>query len=270
MSLTVEPLTGHVGAEVTGVQIADLDDASFDQLQAAFLDHKVLFFRDQELTREQHIAFGRRWGELHCHPFLRDDDLPPEIVLLESKGQPAATANQWHSDVTFEECPPLGAILRSCVVPAVGGDTLFASTTAAYEALSDAWKARIDDKVAAHDFVKAFGRGMNKRQLAKAREEHPLVEHPVVRTHPVTGERGIYVNRIFTSHVVDVSSEESDAIIARLTRQIMTPTYQCRFRWTANAVAMWDNRCTQHFACPDFGSEHRRMERVTLVGDRPV
>ena len=269
MTITVEPLTGHVGAEVVGVQVADVDDDIFAELKSAFLKHKVLFFRDQELTREEHIAFGRRFGELHCHPFVREDDLPPEILLLESKGKKAATANQWHSDVTFEECPPLGSILRGCIIPPVGGDTLFASTTAAYKALSDEWKGRIDDNVAVHDFVKAFGRGMSERRIAKARQEHPLVEHPVVRTHPETGERGIYVNRIFTSHIADVEPEESDAILERLTRQIMNPTFQCRFRWSVGAVAMWDNRCTQHFACPDFGGEHRRMERVTLAGDRP-
>ncbi|MEO1061983.1 MAG: TauD/TfdA family dioxygenase [Actinomycetota bacterium] len=267
-AIRVEPLTATIGAEVHEVDLAAVDDTTFDELHKAFLDHKVLFFRDQHLSVDEHIAFGRRWGELEVHPFAREG-AAPEIVEIESTADQPYAASNWHSDVTWRECPSLGSILRARVVPPVGGDTLWADACAAYDRLSDDWKDRIEGLTASHDWLKVFGRRLSEEEREASREQHPVVHHPVVRTHPETGARGIYTNRSFVTHVDDVEPEESEAILERLERAIMDPNVQCRFRWRVDSIAFWDNRCTQHFATNDFWPGHRRVERVTVAGDRP-
>lgn len=267
--LIVEPLTATLGAEVRGVDLADVDDAAFGALRTAFLDHKVLFFRDQHLTVDEHVAFGHRWGDLEHHPFAKEGEAP-EVVVIESTADRPYAASNWHSDVTWRECPSLGSILRARSVPAVGGDTLWADATAAYDRLGDEWQERIDGLTASHDWLKVFGTRLTEAEREQERERHPVVHHPVVRTHPETGARGIYTNRAFVTHVDDVDADESEAILARLERAIMDPNVQCRFRWEVDSVAFWDNRCTQHFATNDFWPGHRRVERVTVAGDRPV
>lgn len=270
MGIEVEPLTACLGAEVRGVDMADVDADTFGELHEAFLEHKVLFFRDQHITAGEHITFGRMWGELEIHPFVPDDGTHPEILVIESTPEQNYSASQWHSDVTFRQEPALGSILRGRIVPPVGGDTVWADTCAAYEALSDEWKERVDDLVAVHDFVRTFGNRLSPAELEQKREEYPVAEHPVIRTHPETGQRGIYVNRVFTDHIKDVEPTESAEIIERLTSQVYrNPSWQVRFRWQVDSFAMWDNRCTQHFATSDFFPGHRRVERVTIAGDKP-
>lgn len=267
--MDVRPLTGTLGAEIAGVDMANVDDATLDELRKAWLDHKVLVLRDQRVTVEEHIAFGRLFGELEEHPFAFDVEGYPEIVNIHSTGERPFAASAWHSDVTWRLEPSMGSILRGRIIPPAGGDTCFADATAAYERLSDEWKERIDGLHAIHDFTETFGRRMSQSERAAKQAEFPPARHPVVRTHPETGQRGIYTNRYFVSHIEGVSADESAAIIDHLELAIMDPSVQCRVRWEVDTVVMWDNRCTQHNATDDFFPEERRVERVTLVGDRP-
>lgn len=267
-TMEVVPLTATLGAEVRGVDLADLDESTFADLRKVFLDHKVLFFRDQDLTLDAHIAFGRRWGDLELHPFANEGD-SPEIVQLESTADRPYAASRWHSDVTWRPEPSLGSILRARIVPPAGGDTLWADACAAYDRLDDELKERIDGLTATHDWLRVFGGRLSEEEREAERAKHPVVHHPVVRTHPETGAKGIYTNRAFVTHVDEVDADESERILDRLERAIMDPSIQCRFRWEVDSIAMWDNRCTQHYATDDFWPAHRRMERVTVVGDRP-
>jgi taurine dioxygenase len=267
--ISVAPLTGALGAEVSGVQLRDFDDEVKAELHDAWLEHKVLFFRDQELTRDEHVAYGRRWGSLEQHPFTPNEADHPEIVVLESTPEKFYAAEAWHSDVTWRACPSLGSILRAIVVPPVGGDTCWANMELAYEQLPDAVKERIAGKQALHSFLKVFGGRLSEEERDQKRQEFPDQLHPVVRTHPETGRRSLYVNAPFTMHIVDMEPEESERVLDILYRQASVPQFQCRFRWAPGSVAQWDNRCTQHYAVPDFAGQHRRMERVTVEGDRP-
>ena len=269
MSFEIRPVTAALGAEVLGLDLASLDDAGVGELRKLWLDYKVLFFRDQALSIEEHIAFGRRFGELEQHPFAPDLPEHPEIVLIASTAEEPYAASMWHSDVTWRKSPSLGSILRGRVLPPAGGDTCFANAVLAYERLSPEWKARIEGLTASHDYMNVFGRSVPPDKKEAMREKYPVQHHPVVRTHPETGEKAIYTNRAFVTRVDGVAPEESEAILDHLERAIMSPNVQCRFRWEENSIAMWDNRCTQHFATNDFWPEERRMERVTIVGDVP-
>ena len=233
-----------------------------------------MFFRDQDITTEQHLAFARRFGALEVHPFAPSKPGYPEVLAITHDRDSRGRENTWHSDVTWREVPSLGSILRAVEVPPVGGDTLFADMAAAYAGLSDAIKAEIEGKVAVHDFAH-FRRGLRKAGKTEAEIEafnqrFPMVEHPVVRTHPETGARALYVNAAFTQHIVGVSPERSRELLAHLYAQAAIPEYQCRFRWEANSIAFWDNRSSQHYAASDYWPAVRRMERVTVVGSRPV
>lgn len=271
MAITVAPITGSIGAEISGVDIAEVGIDLAEEIRKVWLDHKVLVLRDQHITRAQHVAFGRLFGELEWHPFTVNDETEPEIVVLEAGGDSGKTfvAAGWHSDVTWRAEPSMGSILRGVVVPPVGGDTCFANACAAYERLTHEWKQRVDDLVAVHDYARVFAARVPEEEQAAVREQYPPQHHPVIRTHPETGERGIYTNIGFTSHIEGVSADESDEVLRHLERAIMSPSVQCRIRWQPDTVVMWDNRCTQHAATTDFLPAHRRMERVTIAGDRP-
>jgi taurine dioxygenase len=272
--LMLAPLTPAIGAEVWGVRLGEPQaKGTLAALRAALLDWKVLFFRDQDITTEQHLAFAANFGELEVHPFAPHKPGCPEVLAITHNRESRGRENAWHSDVTWREKPSLGSILRAIEVPPVGGDTLFADMYAAHDGLSDEVKARIDGAVAVHDFAH-FRRGL--RQAGKSEEEieafntaYPMVEHPVVRTHPETGRKAIYVNVAFTQHVVGLEKAESDALLQHLYAQAAFPEYQCRFRWKKNSIAFWDNRSSQHYAVSDYWPQVRRMERVTIIGDRP-
>ena len=270
-SLHVEPIAGALGAVASGVDLRDLDDAAFAALHAAWLEHQVLFLRDQDLTPEQHKAFGRRFGALQVHPFLhsRAGEGHPEIVVLESDETRPYVAAGWHTDVTFVETPPLASILRAVEVPGFGGDTLWSSCGAAYDALSDTMKRMLDGLVAVHDTAKTFSRGAYPAEKHPDAEKTPRAVHPVVRTHPETRRKALFVNPAFTSHIRGLRRDESDAILAFLYRHMVLPEFTCRFHWEKNSLAIWDNRCTQHRVVADNVKAHRRMERVTVEGDRP-
>jgi taurine dioxygenase len=259
-----------IGAELSGLDLsADLADDVIAEIRQALLDYKVLFFRDQHLIAEQHVAFARRFGDLEVHPFLRNHDQLPELVRFEKTPEVGGYENGWHSDVTWRVEPSMGSILRAVEVPPSGGDTLFADMYAAYEGLDDDTRDQIDDLVAVHDYAQVFGRVIPEDKRAEMREQYPLVEHPVVRTHPETGRRLLYLNRFFGRSIVGLPEDESHALIDRLCRRAEIVEYQCRFRWAPGSIAFWDNRAVQHYASSDYWPARRVMERATIVGDRP-
>ncbi len=267
--IEVRPLGPTVGAEIHGVDLSrPIDDATFKEIHRAHLDWKVIFFRDQAISAEQHKQLARRFGELEEHPFLPSTG-DAEIISFAKDEQTPGFENGWHSDVSWRVEPALGAILRARRVPAYGGDTLFADMYAAYEGLPDEVRERIDGRTAVHDFTHSFGRAMSPEQLAEQQERFPAVEHPIVRTHPETGRQLLYVNGLFTSHVPGMEPDESRQLLDRLCRQANVPEYQCRFRWQDDSIAFWDNRAVQHYAASDYWPQRREMERVTIVGDRP-
>lgn len=272
--LTILPMTPTIGAEIEGVDLSrPLAAATVSALRQALLDWKVLFFRDQAITTEQHLAFARCFGELEVHPFAPHKPDFPDVLAITHDDKSKGRENTWHSDVTWRLEPSLGSVLRAIEVPPVGGDTLFADMYAAYDGLKDEVKARIDGAMAVHDFTH-FRAGMRRRgkteaEIAAFEALYPMVEHPVVRTHPETGRKAIYVNAAFTLRIVGMEKAESDALLAHLYAQAAIPEYQCRFRWEKNAIAFWDNRASQHYAVSDYFPAVRRMERVTVIGDRP-
>jgi len=273
-TLTFAPLTPTIGAEVGGIDLREpVGPDAVKALRDALLKWKVLFFRDQDITTEQHLAFARLFGELEIHPFAPHKPGYPEVLAIHHGPGNRGRENAWHSDVTWRAEPSLGSILRAIEIPPVGGDTLFADMYAAYEGLTDAVKGKIEGRKAIHDFTH-FRRGMRKRGKSEAEieafnKEYPEVEHPIVRTHPETGRKGIYVNVGFTLRIVGLEKDESDSLLRHLYAQASIPEYQCRFRWQKNSIAFWDNRSTQHYAASDYYPAVRRMERVTIVGDRP-
>jgi len=272
--LTYSPLTPTIGVEIGGIDLRDpLDAATAAAIRQALLDWKVIFFRDQDITTDQHLAFARAFGTLEVHPFAPHKPDYPEVMAISHGPDNRGRENTWHSDVTWRLEPSLGSVLRAIEIPAVGGDTLFADMYAAYDGLSDDVKARIDGKTAIHDFGH-FRTGLRRAGKSEAEIEvfnkkYPPAEHPVVRTHPETGRKCIYVNAGFTQHIVGMDADESAALLKHLYAQAAIPEYQCRFRWTKNAIAFWDNRASQHYAASDYFPAVRRMERVTIVGDRP-
>ena len=267
--ISVTPVTGSIGAEVENVDLREIDDEIITELHDAWMDHKVLFFRNQELTHAQHVTYGKSFGELEIHPFSPQADGYPEILVLESTPEKFQAAESWHSDVTFRERPPNGSILLARIVPQWGGDTVWANMDLAYERLPDDVKELIEGRYAIHSYVKAFGRTMSDEQRSKALEQFPEQKHPIVRTHPVTGKKGLFINRVFTLTIDGMTPDESRPLRRQLFEQATLPELQVRFRWQAGSMAQWDNRVTQHYAVPDHGGHRRRMERVTLAGERP-
>ena len=273
-SIQIRSMTPSLGAEIEGIDLRDsLPDTLMKEIEQALTDWKVIFFREQEITTEDHLRFSRWFGELEIHPFAPKKEGYPEVLLIVHDENSRGRENLWHSDVTWREEPSLGSILRATEVPSVGGDTVFSDMIAAYEGLSDEIKSRIEGAVAIHDFAN-FRRGMRKQgateeQIEAFNRQYPNPEHPVVRTHPVTGRKGLYVNGAFTQSIKGFSEEESRELLKRLYAQARIPEYQCRFRWEKNSMAFWDNRAVQHYAVSDYWPQRRVVERVTICGDRP-
>ena len=266
--LEVAPLTPTIGADIAGIDLGEeLSDETIDEVRAALLTHKVIFFRDQDITEDQHIAFARRFGDLEVHPVTPKDQPHQEIFNLMTRPGGRTGADLWHSDVTWRAEPSLGSVLRARIMPEVGGDTMFADMIAAYEGLSPAMKEWVCTLTAVHDgSMFAQFQGRTREEFW---EEFPLQEHPVVRTHPETGARGLYVNTAFTTHIKGLSDKESAWLLDHLYAQASKPEYQCRFRWQVNSIAFWDNRACQHYAVADYYPAMRAMERVTVIGDKP-
>ncbi len=268
--LDLKQLTAHCGAEVRGIDLArSLDGQTVESLVAALAEHGVLFFRDQNLTPPQQKGLGRRFGELHLHPMWpRLVEGHPEVMEVFSDENTVRIAGEhWHSDVSCDAEPPMGTIFYMLETPPVGGDTLFANACAAYEALSEPVRQLITGLTAEHDGEKSYGRGYGEK-VEKGRT-FPKNVHPVVRTHPVSGRKGLFVNPTFTTRIVELCPHESDAVLALLYRQIEQPEFQCRFRWEPGSVAFWDNRSAQHHAMWDYYPNRRRGLRVTIKGDAP-
>lgn len=267
--LSVEPMTPTIGAEISGIDLSGaLDDETIGEIRAALLAHKVIFFRDQDINRAQHIAFARRFGELEIHPATPADQPDREVLHIAYGPDSKGRENNWHSDVTWRAEPSLGSILRAVELPPVGGDTLFADMAAAFRGLSPAMQDWLRSLSAVHDIARVFAKRLRK-DAEELHAKYPPQVHPVVRTHPETGEQAIYVNTAFTSHIQGLSSKESDWLLQHLYEQAALPEYQCRFRWRPGSIAFWDNRAAQHYAASDYFPAVRKMERVTIAGDRP-
>ena len=270
MSIEVNPLTAVVGAEIEGVSLADdLDDDTVDEIRQAFLDHHVVFFRGQQISDEQHLAFALRFGPLSIPPLATKYQDKPSVTVLDQVNPKGEGADEWHSDNTFMSKPPMGSILRAVELPAVGGDTCFANMHAAYEALSPPLRDFVDGLRAMHDITKpmrkAIAAGHTTLGLSEMQERWPPIEHPVVMVHPETGRRGLFVNRNSTTHIVGVSERENDVLLPFLLDHVRSPEFQCRFHWETDSVAFWDNRSVQHYAVADY-TQRRVMHRVTVDG----
>ena len=266
-TIDVRKVTPIIGAEITGVDLSRrLSDQQAKEIHAAWMENLVIFFRDQTLTVEQHLAFGRVFGELHLHPAAHKPDQHPEILVIQADETSKHVAGEeWHTDVSCDAEPPMGSILHMTEVPPDGGGaTLFASMYRAYETLSEPIKRMLSGLTATHD-----GKHVYERPGYREDRQYPRSEHPIVRTHPVTGRQALFVNRGFTTRIVGLARSESDAILQMLYRHIETPEFQVRFHWQPGSIACWDNRCTQHHALFDYFPHRRYGHRVTVAGDRP-
>ncbi len=288
-SIVANPLTPHIGAEIVGVDLArPLSEQCIAELKTALWKYSVIFFRDQTITPEQQMSFGRLFGELHTHPAARNE---AEMTKVRSDGQPETNANyvyhvdghpevlviqadenskrvageNWHTDVSCDLKPPMGSILYLTEVPPAGGDTLFSSMYAAYDALSDRMKEFLLPLTAIHDGNKIY-----QERFAAPGKSFPKNEHPIIRTHPETGRKALFVNCEFTTRIVQLQKAESESVLQFLFRHVETAEFQCRFRWSKNSIAFWDNRCTQHHAMWDYFPQRRYGHRVTIIGERPV
>ncbi|CAD6506830.1 TauD/TfdA dioxygenase family protein [Paraburkholderia sabiae] len=281
--MRIEQLTCSIGAELTGVDLADAvhDDGLFAEIRAALLRHRVLFLRDQEITRAQHVAFARRFGELEDHPIAGSDPEHPGLVrIYKTPDQPNDRyENAWHTDATWRDAPPFGCVLRCVECPPVGGDTMWANMVLAYENLPDHVKTQIADLRARHSIEASFGAAMPIEKRLALKAQYPDAEHPVVRTHPETGEKVLFVNA-FTTHFTNYHTPSrvrfgqdanpgASLLLNYLVSQALVPEYQVRWRWQKNSIAIWDNRSTQHYAVMDYPPCHRKMERAGIVGDVP-
>ena len=259
-----------VGAELSGVDLTvDLPDAVITEIRQALYDYKVIFFRDQPLTSERHVAFARRFGELEVHPFIPSNTGEPHLVRFQKTAEVAGFENTWHHDVTWRLAPSMGAILHAIKVPKRGGDTLFADMYSAYEGLPPSVRERLENLNAIHDYERSFGRVIPADVKAAMREKYPVAKHPVVCTHDGTGRKHLYVNRIFTIGIEGFDDEEFRELLELLARQSEYPEHQCRFEWSDHSVAFWDNRAVQHYAASDYYPHLRTMERASIKGTAP-
>ncbi|MFC7449084.1 TauD/TfdA dioxygenase family protein [Rhodococcus daqingensis] len=281
--MDARPLTCSIGAEVRGVDLADVsrDDRSFAELKSLLLEHKVLFFRDQNMSRAEHVALAERFGPLEDHPVLGSDPEHPGLVRIykDLDSPPEQFENAFHCDATWRENPPMGSVLRCVEGPEVGGDTMWVNMALAYEKLPERVKEQIEGLRARHSIEASFGARMPIEQRLELKERFPDAEHPVVRTHPETGEKILFVNS-FTTHLTNFHTAENircgidyapgaGELLRYLQSQATIPEFQVRWRWTRNSVAIWDNRSTQHYAVQDYWPAVRKMERAGIVGDRP-
>jgi taurine dioxygenase len=271
----VERLSARLGAEIHGLDLKKgLDAATHKALETALIEHKVIVIRDQHLDTRQHVEMSRWFGDLEVHPMRPQGEFPEILVLDNHKDNPVLSTDVWHSDTTFRQNPTKYTILRCQIMPKVGGDTLWADMEAAYQGLSEPFREFVDGLRAVHDF-KNFRSTFPKtdegrERLRKMEEMFPNPSHPVVRTHPITGRKSIYVNPQFTLRIEGLEPDESDAILRVLFAQAQVPEYQFRVRWTEGAIVFWDNRSTQHYAANDYYPNRRRMERTAVVGDVPA
>lgn len=272
--IRLRPISGSLGAIIEGVDLREpLDDATYADIKQALLDNLVIFFRDQDITPDQQVNFGKRFGELHIHPFIPNLDGYPEVIRLYAETgtkEMLRLANSWHEDLSYTYDPPLAAILRGVQIPSRGGDTMWVNLYKAYDTLSDKMKAIVEDMSAWHDVTKTYRRHELQReggpeQYAGTFKKTPPALHPIVGTHPETGKKLLYISELTTTHIDGLHEHESDALLQMLFRHLDWKELHCRFYWEPNSIAMWDNRCTAHYAVRDY-TEPREMHRVTVLG----
>ena len=276
MSIDIHPLSPALGAQISGIDLnRDLTGEQRNVIERALLDHQVLFFRDQPITPQQQARFAAHFGDLHIHPIYPNVPEQPEVLILDTAVTDVRDNAIWHTDVTFLPTPALGAVLSAKQVPAYGGDTLWASGIAAFEALSRPMQMLLEGLTATHDFTRSFPLerfGNTAEDLARweeTRRKNPPLSHPVIRTHPVSGRKALFVNEGFTTRINELEAAESEAILKLLFAHGTRPEFTLRWRWQANDVAMWDNRVTQHYAVDDYRPQRRVMHRATILGDAP-
>ena len=276
----LQPLTGFLGASVEGLDLRRLSDDEVASLRRHFQEHLVLFFPAQHLSPDELSAFGRRFHALQApHAGLQSHPDNPAVFVIETDGGEGDGKDNesWHSDITFAAEPPIGSVLQAVQLPALGGDTLFASMYAAYDALSDPIKRAVEGLQAWHDgipyfqqYVRHMGFADAEQRIARMREDYPGAAHPLVRRHPETGRRSLYIGRVFTQQILGLSRIESHHLKNLLCDHVEHSSFQVRWRWSPGDIAMWDNRCTLHFAAGDYGLARRVMHRVTWVGEKPM
>jgi taurine dioxygenase len=281
-SIKVSPLTCTIGAELGDVDIgaAAEDDGLLAEIRALLLRHRVIFFRDQDITRAQHVAFARRFGELEDHPVVGSHPEHRGLVqIFKTPDSPQDRhENSWHTDATWREQPPMGCVLRCLECPPVGGDTMWVNMVEAYEQLPEDIKSKIAPLRARHSIEASFGAAMPLENRLALKARYPDAEHPVVRIHPETGEKILFVNGSFTTHFTNYNTPANvrcgldkapgaAQLLGYLVSQANIPEYQVRFRWRPNSIAFWDNRSTQHYAVMDYPPSHRKMERTAIIGD---
>ena len=269
-TIDVKPLTPTIGAEIFGADLGGtVGNHQFEEIHRAFLEHQVIFFRDQTLTIEQHKAFAMRFGKLHVHAKPRHPVAGhPEVLIIEAdETSKHVSGDVWHTDASADAEPPAASLLYMHEVPETGGDTMFASMYAAYDALSDAMKGFLESLTAIHDSAPAY---TGKDRSPEPGRVFPRNEHPVIRTHPESGRKALFVNRYFTSHIVQLKDAESRSLLEFLYRHAASPEFQCRFKWRPGSLAVWDNRCAHHYAIWDYFPQRRYAHRVAVAGDRPV
>lgn len=274
--LKVSPICGALGAEVTGVDLAEpLSEDAFADIRKALNDYSVIFFRDQDITPDQQKKFGLLFGTLNVHPVYEPLPGHPEILQVVKEADALNNiGDTWHSDATFLENPPMGSILYAKQIPPFGGDTLFANLELAYEMLSDGMKKMLGGLQAVHSdaFLTSANSERNATRSTKLRDgalETREVLHPVIRTHPETGRKCLFINEPFTLRFEGMTEKESRPLLDYLLNHIKSPEFTCRFRWQTGSMAFWDNRCTHHYALNDYHGHRREMHRVTVNGDRP-
>ncbi len=272
--LDIKPLAGALGAEIDGLDLTGTIDAEdFLRIRKLLNEYQVIFFRDQQISPENMKALALSFGPVQTHPAYETVVGFPEITILESTPDKPTRIEAWHTDMTFREHPPMATMLKADITPPKGGDTLWSSMTVAYDALSFHMQKLLDELNAIHDFSWGFKESLaepgGSERLADAVAANPPVRHPVIRTHPETGKKGIFVNELFTTHIEGLRRAESDALLKFLFAHIRTDEFTCRFNWRPNSLAIWDNRCTQHKPVNDYFPAHRRMERITIDGDKP-
>ena len=271
--IVAKPFSPNLGAEIYGVDLSqNIPDDQFAEICDAFLKYQVLFFKDQkEIPPEQHVIFGKRFGPLHAQPAAPTMIGHPEIFEIHAtKDSKIANGEFWHSDVSCDETPPLGTMLQIHIAPPCGGDTMFSDMYAAYDDLSDPIKTMIDGLSALHSSEHIYKGRYSDRGKQDTDIDCPEAVHPIVRTHPDTGRKSLFVNRTFTTKILGLTDTESEAILAVLFEHAEHIKYQIRFRWTLNDMAFWDNRCCMHRAIWDYWPEERKGRRVTIKGDRPA
>ncbi|WP_202210190.1 taurine dioxygenase [Pseudomonas paraversuta] len=276
MSLTITPISSALGAQIDGVDLTrPLSPLQRDAIEQALLEYQVIFFKQQSITPQQQARFAANFGDLHIHPIYPNVPEQPEVLVLDTAVTDVRDNAVWHTDVTFLPTPALGAVLSAKQLPAFGGDTLWASGIAAFEGLSRPLQVLLDGLTATHDFTKSFPLerfGSTPEDLQRweqTRKNNPPLSHPVIRTHPVSGRKSLFVNEGFTTRINELSEAESEAILKLLFAQSTRPEYTIRWRWQENDVAFWDNRVTQHYAVDDYRPNRRVMHRATILGDAP-